>query len=614
MHRTSLIQRKASKMQLKAIMHGEGPARVLAGPGSGKTFTIIQRIHYLIDHDHISPDKILCVTFTKAAALEMEQRFYHDFPQTADENNKKVRFATLHSLCYQILRESGDFYQYSLVSETTKRNIIKQLLANEDIMQDADYDMISDLLSCISKRKNISDAKAPVYLTREQFEKLFFTYDAMLKERQLLDFDDMISLACSLVQNDQFLLRKWQAVYTHVLVDEFQDMNENQYKIVRILSEPEKNLFIVGDDDQSIYGFRGAVPGIMKQFAEDYQEMTQLFLSENYRSGKEIVSLASEMIRENKDRLFKNPIPIKKGGQINVFFGETRRSEEQLLLAHLKQLSYQQLIESAVILRTNREVFQYAALLKEANIPIKQRKKEDNDYLHHFIMEDICGFIRFLKEGWRREDFLKFMNKPERYLARQPLLKEVVTEETLLRYYQKNREMCQRIHSFFVQLQKAQEMPPFLAIRYFRQVMGYDAYLEETAKTVQEKEKWLENIRKIQELFREMKPGETVDGFFRKKERECSVIKEEKIVETKGVSVITMHGAKGLEFTHVFLPDLNEGVIPGRTCKSKESIEEERRLLYVAITRAKEFLYLYYTRERNRKPTRFLKDFLMDNS
>ncbi len=606
--------RKASNLQQKAIMHGNGPARVLAGPGSGKTFTIIQRIYYLITHYHISPDKILCVTFTKAAALEMEQRFYHNFPDVSHSENKKVQFGTLHSLCYQILRESGDFYQYSLVSENTKRNIIKQLFANEAVMQEADYDMITNLLSAISKRKNIPDAKPPVFLTDVQFDALYCQYESMLQERKVIDFDDMIIKAYQLLLNKKTLLQRWQSAFLHILVDEFQDMNENQYKIVRLLAEPQKNLFIVGDDDQSIYGFRGASPGIMKQFAVDYPNINHLFLSENYRSGNQIVTLANTMIKQNKDRLYKKPIPMRKGGGVEVSFQKSRKEEEEILIRHLKQLSFKQLTESAVILRTNREVFQYASLLKQAKIPIKEQQQEETDYLHHFIMEDICAFLKFIREGGYRENFLKFVNKPERYFSRQAFTEETVQLRALLRYYQNNQQMQHTIQVLFNQINKAAELSAGLAVRYFRQVIGYDRYLEETANTIQEKELFFAHAKKVQDLFMQMKEKEKVDSFCKRKETELSAQTKDNISYTKGVSVMTMHSVKGLEFTYVFLPDLNEGVIPGKTCKSQESMEEERRLLYVAITRAREFLYLYYTCERNRKPTRFLKEFLINHS
>lgn len=593
--------RKASDMQLKAICHGEGPARVLAGPGSGKTFTIIQRIHYLIEHSHISPDKILCVTFTKAAAIEMERRF-----QSLSE--KKVCFGTLHSICFQILRRSGKFKHFSLIKESQKRKIIESLLVNNMQIGNYEEDLIWDILSAISKKKNMPSFSTPDFLLEEQFLKLFEQYEDMLLERKWIDFDDMIQKALILLQEDQEIRMRWQSLFSYILVDEFQDMNENQYKIVRLLSQPECNLFVVGDDDQSIYGFRGADPGIMKRFTMDFPSAKQLLLTENYRSGSEIVRFAAEMIKENIMRLPKEPIALKEGGNLIISYGAGRLEEENCMLRHIKKLNQDKLKNSAVILRTNREVAQYTFLLKKAAIPVKELKEDKEDYLHHFIMKDICAFLRFIREGNRREDFLQFMNKPERYLSRMALHEINIKENDLLIYYKSKPKLIKEIKKLFLDLKKASQMSPSLAIRYFRKIIGYDNYLREKSVNEQEIIKWLQIADKCQVLFQKIKLQEKVDCFLERIEKEDGNTSENRKIDySDGIAVLTMHSAKGLEFSSVFLPDLNEGVIPVKNCKTEESIEEERRLLYVAITRAQNDLYLYFTSERNRKPTRFLE-------
>ncbi len=602
-------KQKASKMQLQAIMHGEGPARVLAAPGSGKTFVIIQRIYYLIKHHHVIPEQILCVTFTKAAALSMEQRFYREFPDISNETDKKVHFSTIHSLCYQILKQSGMFLNYALVSERTKREMIKQLLATEGAIQEADSEMALEVLSAIGRKKNTSSCLMPHFLEEEQFLRVYRAYASMLEERKLFDFDDMTEKCCYLLSENQREREKWQGKYRYLLVDEFQDVNQKQYELLKILASPENNFFIVGDDDQAIYGFRGAMPGIMQLFEKDYPGRASLFLTENYRSGSKIVSLASAMITENKKRLPKEPVPIRNGGSVEIYVAENRAEEEARILLLLKEKAKEELTNTAIILRTNREVFFYQTLLKKHGILLKEKEKEKNDLFHHFIMDDICAFLRFIYEGNKRADFLQFMNKPERYIARQAVMKDVVTEDELQEYYCKNTHMRSVLTVLFEQMKRAAEMTPALAIRYFRQVLGYDSYLMSKEKAGGEKEKWKENITKIQKIFAQMHEGEKVDAFLRKAEgQEADVKKEPKYRE--GVSVITMHASKGLEFNSVILPDLNEGVIPDRSCQEQDGLEEERRLLYVAMTRAKDNLYLLYTKERNRKPTRFLKKIL----
>ncbi len=598
---------KASKMQLKAINHVKGPARVIAGPGSGKTFTIVQRIQNLIINYHVDPDKILTITFTKAAALEMLNRY---LKETADSSLKQnampsVHFGTFHSICYRILKESGSFRGFSLIKESEKRKIAEIILKNRGISGASEYDNISGILDAISRKKNGMDGKVPLNVTKEEFDRIYLEYDDMLHQQKLLDYDDMLLKCLTRITSDSLLRQKWQERFDYILVDEFQDINEIQYRIIRLLALPDNHLFVVGDDDQSIYGFRGSTPGIMRQFMNDYERAEEFFLTENYRSRDKIIDLADEMIKRNTDRFAKNPIAMQKGGKVQTSFCETRKEEELQLLKDLKGLSEKQIQSSAIIVRTNLEAFQYTALLKQQGIAVREQVKKPEDLMHHFIAEDFAAFLKFCYEGKERKYFLKIMNKPNIFLARQALVEAVVTEEGLKKYYENNREMCHKIDTLFYHFKQASKMMPALAVRYFRKIMGYDAYLTQKVKDENLPELFAKADR-IQAVFKQMKQGEKTDSFLERMQKDCPEEKDGKKVNT-GISVITMHGSKGLEFHSVFLPDLNEGIIPGKKSETPEMIEEERRLLYVAITRAEESLYLYYTRERNRKLTRFLE-------
>ena len=584
--------------QQKAISHTFGPAMILAGPGSGKTFTIIQRIMYLIEKHKISPESILTVTFTKAAALQMQQRF------RKEAGEQETVFGTFHSICYSILRESGAFQGYSLINESTKRKIAEILLLKQKSETEVDYDSISSVLDAISRRKNMVKEENLFLLSTEEFERYFTDYQDMLKEQKLLDFDDMIGLCYKLLTENEMLCRKWQKRFTYLLVDEFQDINEMQYRVIKLLACPENHLFVVGDDDQSIYGFRGAAPGIMKQFTEDFPEAEIIYLQENFRSGDQIVELAGKVIARNTNRFAKTPMAVRKGGKCVTEFCETRKQEEEKLICNLKKEGENKWQECAVILRTNSEVFQYISLLKKAGIPVRERLQDHANIFQGFIRQDLEAFLRFCREGRGRKDFLKIMNKPNLYLTRQALTEEIVTEQGMSLYYSNHPQMRKELHRLFQDFDRASAMSPSLAIRYFRFVMGYENYLRNIAKNGEMFQKWTEQLTFFQNLFREMKPDEKTEEFLKQKEREQGKRQEMKI--TEGVSVITMHMAKGLEYDHVFLPDLNEGVIPGRNSSTPESLEEERRLLYVAITRAREHLYLYYTGERNRRLSRFL--------
>lgn len=592
-------------MQLKAITHVKGPAGVIAGPGSGKTFTIVQRIQNLIFNNHVDPDKILTITFTKAAAQEMQSRYLEETADVVQNTMSSAHFGTFHGICYTILKESGLFRGFSLIKETDKRKIAEMILTNRGIRDASEYDNISSVLDGISRRKNEVTEKLSFNITEEEFDEIYWEYEEMLKQQKLLDYDDML-LKCLVCLTDNLSLRrKWQERFEYIQVDEFQDINEIQYRIVRLLALPGNNLFVVGDDDQSIYGFRGSTPGIIRQFMTDYEKAEQFFLTENYRSRDRIIELADKIIKRNTDRFAKSLIAMQKGGKVQISFCETRKEEELQLIRDLDSLSAKQAQNSAIIVRTNLEAFQYRALLKQHGIAVKERIKSKEDILHHFIAEDFAAFLRFCYEGNKRKDFIKIMNKPNIFLARRALVEDTVTGEGLKKYYENNREMCRKIDTLFYHFNQASKMLPALAVRYFRKVMGYDAYL--TQQTVNGNTlEILTKADRIQAVFKQMKQGEKTDSFLERMQKNCPEEKDSKKV-TPGISVITMHGSKGLEFHSVFLPDLNEGIIPGKKAETPEMIEEERRLLYVAVTRAKESLYLYYTRERNRKLTRFLE-------
>lgn len=601
---------KASKMQSAAIHHGKGPAIVIAGPGSGKTFTIIQRILYLIQNLKVNPEKILTITFTKAAATEMQQRYLKELSDNLCpwHINQPVRFGTFHSICYFIIKETGLMNNYSLIKESEKRKIIEMLLQNQNIEDAHDYDAVTKVLEAISRKKNLLKTSLPLNLTEVQFRKIEDDYEDMLKQQRLLDFDDMILKCLSFLKTNHEFCGKWQKMFEYILVDEFQDINEPQYQVIKLLSASSRNLFAVGDDDQAIYGFRGAAPEIMLRFQRDFPDAVQYLLTENYRSGNCIVDFADKVIKRSNHRFSKTVYPVKRGGRIFICFKESRREEELQLLSDINRISKENQKLSAVIVRTNLEVFQYTALLKQHDISVKEAKTKENDIFHHYIMEDISAFLRFCKEGCHRSDFIKIMNKPNMYLSRMALTGEIITVEKLTGYYKYNTEMTDKINRFFAHCQAASGLSPSLAVRYFRKIIGYDNYLRDRTDNENEQYHLLKIADNIQEHFKKMKPCEKTDEFLKRiRDMDNSGCKNKPQTELPGISVITMHAAKGLEFHSVFLPDLNEGIIPGKNVKTPEETEEERRLLYVAITRAEDSLYLYYTRERNRKLTRFLE-------
>lgn len=618
------------KAQEQAIKHLSGPAQVIAGPGSGKTFTIIQRILYLITHHRIPPEKILVVTYTKAAANEMKERYLDAIHSKRSSDCHgiiwdNVNFGTFHSVCYNILRRSGGLKAASLIKENDKRKLFSVLAANRGLDCACDYDSITRLQNIISRMKNTgpddsedfahenvtkdNNIEANMEFSYEDIVSIGFEYDKYLREQGFLDFDDMITRCLTLLTSNRMVCHKYQQIFQYILVDEFQDINFLQYRILKLLAAPENNLLVVGDDDQSIYGFRGASPGMMKRFVEEYQSCKQIFLTDNYRCKEQIVNLAGKMISRNVHRFEKEFHALQKGGVITSLCFDTRKEEEMQLLSNLSSFSADSLESTAIIVRTNLEVTQYSELLRQDGIFVKGEKIKDSDLFHGFIMEDIISFLAYLYEGNKRSDFIKFMNKPNRFISRTALISEKVTENTLKPYYAQNSAMLSQLHLLFGRLKIAAGLSPNLAVSFFRKTLGYDAYLYQKAADYKTGRRWIAQADKIQTFFtqyKQFKTGISVKSFV---EQLCMAQAEGRtqIEKVKGVSVLTMHGAKGLEFNRVFLPDVNEGIIPGKECQSPTALEEERRLLYVAITRARDELFIYYTKERARKLSRFLE-------
>lgn len=592
--------------QLQAIRHISGPALVLAGPGSGKTFTIIERIRHLICYGGVPSGQILVVTFSKAAALEMQQRYQQK--ASCDEQAAPVHFGTFHSLGFHILNDSNALHKLSLISEREKYHLLEILLKNRGFDRLCTWEKESMLLNDFSAYRNESgkELNTEIYdMEPSDFWELYDAYRAFLSEQHKIDFDDMILRCLQLFKEQPAVLHQYQERFTHILADEFQDINKPQYELIRYLAGSRSNLFVVGDDDQAIYGFRGSQPEIMKQFLNDYPDARQYMLYANYRSGEQIVRLGGEIIRRNQNRFAKNFEPKRTGGQVTFIHAESRKEEEQTLLRHLKQFSVQDYSKAAIIVRTNREVRFYRELCLAAGIPVCRVQKDDAQIYDSFVARDIEAFLRFVYEGHQRKDFLQFMNKPNRYLSRSALYGEVVRKEEVLAYYGRNAEQVKELGRLFDQLALAGRLSAQLAIRLFRKGLAYDAYLKETGGTDAEYHHLLQIADRIEEAFGAYRIGVSLQSFWeecRKKEPEKAAAKQ-----IQGVHILTMHTSKGLEFDQVYLPDLNEGMIPPRGLSGEAELEEERRLLYVAVTRAKNHLFLYETHERNREITRFLK-------
>lgn len=653
-----------NEAQRAAVLHGEGPLLLLAGPGSGKTFTITNRILYLIEQG-AAPENILVITFMKEAALSMQDRFRKMSAGQFSSGGGilsgnavtpcyPVNFGTFHSVFYHILKESHVLKSNDLLSNSEKKNlllpILKDILKNRDASVSVSREELGEealqILSAVSFYKNTMNlpaaaARAPSEW-RQDFGFLCGAYERAVKQTGRLDFDDMLYDCKKLLESDSGLRSCWQNRFRHILIDEFQDINPVQYEAVKLLAARPYNLFAVGDDDQAIYGFRGSEPECLRRFVTEYHAR-QLLLDINYRSRPEIVQASLAVIGENKDRFVKE---LKAASGSEAQPGENCREKpwgkqegfsEQVMLKTFEtageQYDYMILrlgelcrgTEScAVLFRTNSYMQGFAARLKAADIPYEMKEKVTSIY-DHFIVKDITAYLQTAQGQGTREQLLRIMNRPSRYISREALGAGEAGIPKMLRYYREaqlpraqKEQVYRNLELFGRQLENLKNLSPLPGILYILKAVGYERYLKELAGGKTEKwQVWQELLEWLKEdmaKYKELKTwlcfqreyGETVKSGGKGK------------TEGKGggtdcgkrpVQLLTVHGAKGLEYDHVWIPDCNEGVFPHGKMPDTKSVEEERRIFYVAMTRAKKSLMLLCltgTKERPRLPSRFL--------
>ena len=589
---------------MKAIMHANGPAMILAGPGSGKTFVIVRRLSHLIESG-VDPSKILVITFTKAAAIEMQIRFL----KLTDNSYPEVSFGTFHSVFYQMIRNNSSkdsniqIASYKLRTEII-RDILSMLKASSKISQD-EYDdaveQIDGILSEISRIKNIdlgpSECLENICLYKV-FPEIFADYNRRLKEFGQIDFDDMIVRCYELLDNNPQVRKFYQEKFKYILIDEYQDINPMQYKVVGLLLGEEKNLFAVGDDDQSIYGFRGSRPEIMLEFMESFKEhgAKMINLDVNYRCGKKIVCAALSVIEENHVRFKKKLSASKDNGEGGVYarIYESRKRQMEAIALFLKK-HLEELDDMAILFRTNKEAQSLLSVLHEYGIPTNLDNKAASIYDDKAV-KTLFSYISFAINGHKRGDYLKIINVPMRYISRDTAPNEIVNERDVCRYYTDNYKRLSQVKKFFSSINMIKHLRPMLAVKYIRNSVGID-------KAFPGSKKALDELERISLEYDDLRR-------FLEHEKEIETSREVIDKSTKKVNLLTMHGSKGLEFKYVWLPDLNEGIIPSRSAISSAQIEEERRMLYVAMTRAKTALIMSYikgTKENPMLPSRFLR-------
>lgn len=611
--------------QRAAIIHESGPVLCLAGPGSGKTFVLTHHIRYLILEKHIDPTQILVITFSKAAALQMQQRFI----LLMEDIYYPVRFGTFHAVFFQILSRYEGYTTKDILNNTRKKQFLRTIFARMDYQGKEDIDTMETILQQISYVKNnggfetghgdfkmhLRDAE---WSDIPQFKEIYRQYEHILRQEHVLDFDDMMLLCYQLFLQRPDILEEYRSQIKYILVDEYQDINPVQYEVLKMLVQPHQNLFAVGDDDQAIYGFRGSDPAIMLRFKEDFGEGTIIPFEKNYRSTEGIVNCAGQVIRENTSRFEKNISAVKSGKGVVFYPCRSKEEEYNGLLRQLRDKQQKGLLEKcACLFRTNMDASYLAEILLKEKIPYVMKEKTYNPY-DHFICKDFLHYLH-LREGDRSiQEFIPVMNRPLRYFSRDAVSNKdkQVNFENLKRFYSGKDYMIQNIRKLEYDLERMKKMDLYAAVNYIRKGIGYDDYLQKMAaeqnQSVDPYLKTAEELQKRFAMFGSLEELEYhIDGY-----RDSSRIQMKK-QDRNGVTLMTYHASKGLEFDVVYLPDCNEGVIPYKRSVLSSQIEEERRLFYVAMTRAKEELHIMFeegTKDEKHLISRFLKNIYKEKS
>lgn len=623
-----LNQLGCNEAQKKAICHTGGPALVLAGPGSGKTFVITHRIQYLIQNSGISPENILVITFTKAAAIEMKQRTQ----KLVGNKCSRIIFGTFHSVFFNILKNSGQVRENSIISGNMKKRLLREI-AEEEMIESNDYaelirNLESDIASAKCKKINFDEnceKEALLSTSPEKFRNVYLKYTSRMEEMGLIDFEDMlVKTHVFLIHNREERL-KWVNRFKYILIDEFQDIDPLQFDIIKLLLNKSRNIFAVGDDDQSIYSFRGACPQIMFEFEKLFPDVNKIFLNFNYRSCENIVKLAGQIISKNVSRFDKEIIAGREQGKapnLPIFIDEGE--EIQCFIGFYKSHCEKD-TSIAILTRTNGGAEFFARRLMLENIPYTMNQKRLNIY-EHFVARDIMTYMKLALGINKRALFFMVMNKPDRHLTRSLFMEEWVNFSLLYSRCEKKHELKANIIKLKADLEFMAKLRPYAALNYLLKKVGYEKYIKQYAAEF--KIKYLELKKIIDELLDISKKYQSIKSWVEAAEgeiladiggnnyAEADFSDNTRIkIDTKNISkakvfISTLHASKGLEYDIVFIMDVAEGNIPYKKSILDEQIEEERRLFYVGITRARDEVFVCRVRKLLGKPaeeSRFLE-------
>lgn len=599
-----------SKEQKSAIHFKDGPALVLAGPGSGKTTVIVNRIISLIKEHSVSPSSILVITFTKAAAKSMRQRFL----SLTGESYVSVTFGTFHAVFFSMLRHAYNYSAGSIIKADIQYNYIRNAAMGFELEYPDENEMVTGIISEISRVKSnrlCIDTYEAVSCPAATFRLIYKKYENMLISRRMIDYDDMIIMCYELLSKRADYRKAWQDKYKYILVDEFQDINKAQYDTIKLIAGKQANLFVVGDDDQSIYAFRGSKPDIMLGLSTEYRDIVQMYLNTNYRCSSEIVAGARSLIEYNKVRFAKDIRSCGMcSGRIKVCKMADIEEEALYLSKEVRELIADGIKpeEIAVISRTNIISNIYYTRLNSDGVACRTLTAVHNIY-DSWLMQDIAAYMRLSQGMYDKENAVRIINKPSRYIKR-ALITQPFNFEHLRKCYDGDEGLIKIINDMQFDIKMLSHMSPYAAVNYILKGIGYEDYInEEIIRKRLNKEELYAKLTEIKTLSRKYMDIKQwlkyIDEQAEKTKRENKSDKRQgnqKNSDEKdsagAVNIYTMHSCKGLEFKAVFIMDVCEGIIPYNKAVLDNEIEEERRLMYVAMTRAKEKLYLVYPIKR----------------
>ena len=595
---------KLNENQRKAVEHVDGPCMVLAGPGSGKTRVITYRIANMIVNKNIPSARILAISFTKNSSMEMKNRA---FKICNDPRINKVTFGTFHAVFFRILKYFGRYDMNSILDEKTKRLTIKGILKNLKVENGEDDETEGQVINEISFVKNElmdkQDFESEV-LTKDEFINTYNMYDEYKEQVRKIDFDDMLLRTYELLNTNKQALEMVRNVYKYILVDEFQDINKVQFEVLKLMSNPNNNIFVVGDEDQSIYGFRGARPDFLLQFEQIFTGTKKILLDMNYRSQKEIIDVSNKLIQKNMSRYDKT-IKCNRGDGGIVKYLIPKDSEDEAIqigkeiLEEIKN-DYVEYSDFAVIYRTNIQSRALVDVFMDMRIPFTIKDSIVTIY-DHWAAKDILSYLKISVRKNTNEDWIRIINKPFRYVSRDNI-NQVKDEKDfingLITKCNLHPKQVKTINDLDIDIGYLKHQCPQDAISYIRTTLEYDKYILDYCMNRKIKTNGLIEI--LNEIESSASNFDTIEEYLTHIEK----VKEElsqnhKNKELDGVVFTTMHSAKGLEFRNVYIIGINEGTIPHEKsydiddeAKKLEQIEEERRLMYVGMTRAEESLTL----------------------